>query len=167
LKALTRLNRVFDGILVASAFFSCFLLTFALLSVNAEILMRYLGRPIIWATEVSEYILLYIGFLAAAWVLKREGHVKMDLVIKRLKPGAQAMFNLIISVVGVITFAFVVWYGTKVTWDYCQRGMYTSGAMTPPEWPILLVIPLGGLLLLIQFVIRAWGYLGQWRGRQV
>ena len=100
-----KFDAIFDSIIGAGAILAAVLVAFVTIAVLLDITMRYfLGRPQVWVLEIVEYCLLFITFLAAAWVLKREGHVKMDIAIARLKPGNQAMANIITSVLGALIF---------------------------------------------------------------
>ena len=121
--------------------------------------MRYfLKMPQVWVVEITEYTLLVITFLGTAWVLKREGHVKVDLVLNRLKPRAQAFINIITSVVSALVLLVVAWYGLRISWDYFQKGIFELSMLDIPKAPIMVVIPIGSILLLIQFLRRAYGY---------
>jgi TRAP-type C4-dicarboxylate transport system permease small subunit len=102
-------------------------------------------------------------FLTVSLTLKREGHVKMDLVLTRLRPGTQSILNIITSVIGIFICLVLTWYGTVVTWDYFQTGYYIGTMLMPPKAPIMLIIPVGSFLLLIQFLRRAYSYLESWR----
>ena len=102
---------------------------------------------------------MYIGFLGATWVLKEEGHIKMDLVVNRLNPRAQAWLNIVTSFIGIIICLIITWYGILVTLHLYQSGQYFAAYLKPPKYIILSVVPLGCLLLFIQFVRRTYGYI--------
>ena len=160
MKLITKAINVFDRTNNLLAYLAVVLLIFLMLSISYEVVQRYfLGRATIWLFEVWEYCLLFIAFLSAAWVLKREGHVKMDIVIDRLKPKVQAIVNIITSIIGAITCLVVALYGLDVTWDYFQTGEFRITVMYLPKWPLFVIIPVGSFLLFIQFLIRAYGYL--------
>lgn len=165
MKLLAKVNSTFDGIIGFGAFLACAILIFVMLSVNAEVIMRYfLNRPLIWVMEISEICLLFITFLAAAWVLKVEGHVKMDIVVNRLGPRTQIVINTITSILSIIGVSLVVWYGVGVTWDQFQRGLYAGGSVLQiPNAAILFIIPVGSFLLFLQLLRRTNGYLRGWR----
>ncbi|MFC2047546.1 TRAP transporter small permease, partial [Chloroflexota bacterium] len=116
-----------------------------------------------WVIEVGEYGLLYMSFLGAAWVLRREGHVKMDLVLNRLKLRSQVLLNVITSILGAIVFLIVTWYSAHFTWDLFQLGYIVDAYLDPPKWPIMAIIPVGSFLFSIQFLRRSYGYLRNWR----
>ena len=106
---LTKVANIFDRTIQVATLLAGILLIFLMLSVSADVVLRYfLGRPIGWVKEVAEYILLYIPFLVAAWVLRREGHVKMDMVLTRLNPRTQALVNIVTSSLGAVTFLVIL-----------------------------------------------------------
>ena len=164
MKLVTKAVAIFDRTLDVSVILASALLAFTLLSICAEVVLRYFfGSPLSWVVEISEMNLLYITFLAAAWVLRRKGHVKIDLLLNRLKPRTQALLGIIISIIGAIVFMFLIWYGAQVTWDNFLRGTYRSTVLEIPNAAVLFIIPLGSFLLFIQFLRDGYGYLSSWR----
>jgi TRAP-type C4-dicarboxylate transport system permease small subunit len=107
--------------------------------------------------------LLFIAFLGTAWLLRREGHVKMDILVNRLQPRAQAFLGIFSSVIGAVVCLVLVWYGVQVTWDHWLRGTYKATTMEIPNAPILVIIPLGSFMFFIQCLRRAHGYYRHWR----
>ncbi|MFC2068531.1 TRAP transporter small permease subunit [Chloroflexota bacterium] len=165
MKALSKVAALFDWIINIFAFFAALLLIFIMVSVTSEVILRsFFNRPQVWVIELSEYSLLFIAFLGATWLLRNEGHVKMDLVLKRLAPRIQSIANIINSVFGMVISSVLVWYGALVTWDNYQRGLYFYTILETPTALILVVIPVGSILLFIQFMRRTYGYLERWRG---
>ncbi len=159
MKLLTKITSVFDRVLVLLAIVAAILIVLIMLAVDVAVVMRYfVGRPLIWVVEVAEHALLFITFLGAAWVLKGEGHVKMDLVVNRLKPRTQAILGIISSIIGIVISWALVWYGVRVSWHEFQRGGYTPLLEIPTVF-IFPIISIGGFLLFIQFARRARGYL--------
>ena len=80
------IRRTFDRILDSLAAMAGGLILFACLIVSYEVFMRYfLNSPTSWTLEISEYCLLWITFLGTAWLLREDGHVKVDLLSDRLK----------------------------------------------------------------------------------
>jgi TRAP-type C4-dicarboxylate transport system permease small subunit len=99
-----------------------------------------------------------------AWVLKIEGHVKIDLVVNRLNPRNQCLVNSITSILGAITCLVLLWYGTKVSWELFERGTITNTILELPSAPLFAIVPIGSFLLFIQFLRRSYGYLKSWKG---
>ncbi len=164
MKALTNIKAVFDRFLDSLTYFGAVILGLMVLFVCSEVISRsFLNRPILWVLEVGEYSLVYITFLGAAWLLRTEGHVKVDIVLNRLNPRTQALLNIVTSILGAMACLVVVWYSAQLTWGYFESGVRTPGAWGPPRYPIYVIIPIGSLLLFIQFLRRTHGYLRSWR----
>ena len=157
-------NDIFDHSLGYMAFLAAILLIFITLSVTAGVVMRYLlERPIIWVVEISQYSLLFIAFLGAAWVLKRERHVKMDLLIEHLGPRNKNILNIITSTLAAITCLVVTWYSLLSTVTYFQLDYFTPTILEVRQWILLAIIPVGSFLLFIQFIRRTYNYWRAWK----
>ena len=157
MKLLTKANTAFDRINHILAILAAFLLAFIMLSVCSDVIMRYFfSRPMFWVTEVTEYCLLWVTFLATAWVLSRDNHVVMDLVIGHMKPEMRARIGIMTSIIGFAVCLLVTWYGVKVTLDVFQRDLLLSTVLTPPAYMLFIIIPIGSFLLTIQFIRRAF-----------
>ncbi|MEJ2726617.1 MAG: TRAP transporter small permease subunit [Deltaproteobacteria bacterium] len=152
-----RLMAWFDRVIDGMIFLAGLILVFIMLSVCMEVILRYfLNRPQMWVTEVTEVLLLYITFLGTTWLLRQEGHVKVDIILNRLKPKAIALMGIVTSAIGIFVSITLTVSGFQLTWDYLQRGIYTPTAMEIPVSIIIVIIPVGSLMLLVQFIRRGW-----------
>ena len=155
----------FDRLLNCLFFLAGVLLVVATFSVCWGIFSRYfLSRPLGWLVEVNEYILLCIAFLVSAWVLRQEGHVKMDIVLNLLNPRKQLVVNIITSIVSAVVCLIFTWFSLKVTLELFQKMTLTPTVLELPKFYFTGVIFFGSFLLVIQFVRRTRGFLQSWRG---
>ena len=155
----------FDRIIGFFFFLAAVLLAFILVAVIIEVIARYLfNRSQMWVIESCEYSMLYITFLGTAWLLQKNGHIKVDFVTNRLNPKSRVIVETINSLIGVVISFIVTWYGVLVTWDLFVKGTITITALEPPLAPIVAVIPVGGFLLLIQFLRNTYNQIGELRG---
>jgi len=155
-----KIGRILDKIIGSFSFIAGLILAFILLSVCLEVFMRYfLNRPLQWVVELTEYALLYITFLGTAWLLKREGHINVDVFLALLSPKTQAGFKVFSSLIGIIVSSCLVWYGTAVAWENYRDGIYNITVLEFPKAPLLAIIPIGSFILLAQFIRRAYGSL--------
>jgi TRAP-type C4-dicarboxylate transport system permease small subunit len=160
MKFMTIFDRTLDVLFVVAGV----LLSFASLSVGAMIFSRYfLNRPMGWMIEINEYILLHLTFLTAAWVLRKEAHVKMDIVFDSLGPKLQVALNIMSSIVGAAVCFVLTWFGAKVTWELYLKGSLTTTYLEMPKWPLTCVIFIGSFLFMVQFIRRTNGFLHAWR----
>jgi C4-dicarboxylate transporter DctQ subunit len=164
MKALTKFGKIFDQINSIMVVVSTILILGLTFIVGADITLRYVFlRPLGWVKEVSEYILVALGFLVAAWILKDDGHVKMDLVLNKVSPKAQAVMNIITSIISTVVVLIVAWFTVRVMADFYRTKLVTPSVLEPPKWVLLIPIFVGSLLLAIQFIRRTFSFLGRWK----
>lgn len=155
---------MFDRLLDYLAAAAGVMLAFSALSVSVQVFARYfLGRPMGWLVEINEYILLHIAFLVAAWVLRQESHVKMDIVLRQLKPKMQLRVEIATSILSIIVCFILTSFGIKVTWELYESMHMTISVMEIPKFTVTPVIFIGSFLLMIQFIRRTRGFLQAWR----
>ena len=158
---MNKMLRIFDKTMDITTFLAGLLLIFITLSVGLEVILRtFLSRPQMWVTEVTECLLLYITFLASAWLLREGGHVKVDIILNRFSGKAAAILGIFSSLIGVFVSLVLTIYGFRVAIDCFQRNIYTPSAMEIPVGAILIVIPVGSMMLLLQFIRRTAGFMG-------
>ena len=154
---------VFDRILNFLIWIDAALLIMMMVFVCADVVMRYfLHRPLIWVIEVVGYMLLGITFLGAAYVLREEGHTRVDLLLDYLNARARALANALTSILGIAVCMIVTWYSAQVTWQHYQAGYYLDTALDPPSFYFHAIVSVGCLLLFVQFMRRFSGYLRRW-----
>jgi len=163
MKLITKLTTIFDRTIEALAVGAAVLIAYLIVSVALAVILRGFRTGIEGLFESTEYSLLWLTFLGAAWVLREESHVKMDLLLTRLSSRNQTILNVITSIIGAIICLALTWFGVKVTWDNFQTGYFLHTVIAPPIYPILIIIPVGSFLLFIQFLRRTHRYLESWR----
>jgi C4-dicarboxylate transporter DctQ subunit len=162
MKLMAKVIKIFDFFNGIFLIIAGIFIVFLVLSVSLEVVLRYFfNSPTIWVVEIAEYILVYIPFLAGAWVLKRGGHVRMDLVLNRLSPKNQYLVNAITSFVGAVICFILTWSGVKATLYYV--GYKNPTPLMMPKSLIIAVIFVGMFLLFVQFLRLTYGFLASWR----
>jgi len=145
--------KILDYLLAILAVLSGLLLLFITFSIAYTIFARFLDLPgPIWAVQFTEYALLWMTLLATAWVLKRHKHVSVDLLTSRLSNKTKLYFDLAHDLMGVAVCGIFCWYGSIVTWGQYQRGVVDIQVVDTPKYLILLIIPIGFLFLVAQFL---------------
>lgn len=152
MKLYSRFSAVFDFITGFFTYVAGVILVGMLLLIIYEIVTRYfLLNPHGWAIEITEYMLQYICFLGTAWLLKRGGHVTLDLLYDRLNPRYQFLLKIIVSSMGVIICLILTWFTAGSTLDHFQRHELI-GTLDIPRGIILAVLPLGFFMLTVEFL---------------
>src|SRR5699024_12810335 len=85
IQMLNKTNHLIDLIIDFMALIGRFLLVAITLLVFVDIVtLKLIDYSLYWIFEVNEYSLLFITFLGAAFVLRRDEHINLDLVLNLL-----------------------------------------------------------------------------------
>src|SRR5690606_313262 len=110
----------------------------------------FLGRPINWVMEMSQFLLSAYYLLGGPYSMQLDAHVRMDLFYGRLSARRRAMTDAFTILFIIFYLGVLLWGGlssTEYAWSYNQKN-YTSWA--PPMWPIKAGMPFGIFLMLLQ-----------------
>ena len=121
--------------------------------VSWAVVMRYLNfNPPIWVIQYTEYALLWITFLGAAWLLREKGHIRIDTLVSRIRPRIARWLEVFNDLIGLGISVVIFLVGSTNTWDLYSRGIQDVKAVTLPMYGLFAIIPFGGFLLLLQFL---------------
>ena len=150
-----RLAVLFDRSLSLFSSIAGALIILAMISINVDVLMRFFfGKPLHNAVfALTEFSILFITFLGTAWLLRMDGHVKMDFITIRLGDRNRVRFELFSCAIGLFISLFLLVYGLHVTYGLCLSGEDDLFKLAgfPKAIPIS-IIPLGSLMLWLQFL---------------
>jgi hypothetical protein len=98
-----RAMHIFDRVLDIGAFVSAALLICTMLATTVKVLFRYgLRISLIGVDQISGTLLLYIGMFGAAWVLRREEHVIVDLLLGHVSERTRTLLLVGSSLLGAL-----------------------------------------------------------------
>ena len=127
-----------------------YLLLATMLIIGFNIVMRLFDNPQIWVFDVTLMTAGAVYVVGGAYTHLKNRHVRMDVLFSRLSPRKQALLD-IITIPGFVVFCgILLWQGGVRGWEsfLMNETLYTG--FRPIVWPIRLMIPLGGLLILLQ-----------------
>lgn len=129
---------------------SVLLLTFA---VSYEVFARYLFRaPTTWGYDVSYMLYGTLFMMAGGYALSRGGHVRGDFLYRGFRPRVQAGFDLVLYFLfffpAMAAFVYSGWYFFAMSFAHNERSPFSP--VGPVIWPFKFLIPVVGVLLLIQ-----------------
>lgn len=124
-------------------------------TVTLAVVLRYVfNRPIGWSEEISTYLMVWAAFLGAAYTLKEDAHIGVDLLLSRLPERLKNPFLLFHCVVGLIFCSLLFWKGVELV-AFSLRLNNRSIAIDFPLFIPQLAVPVGSAILLLQFISRA------------
>jgi TRAP-type C4-dicarboxylate transport system permease small subunit len=133
------LGRAYGRLLHAGAVVAALLLGVLALLVTGDVVARNLRIGTLpWILEVSEYGLPLATFLVAPWLLYRNEHVRLDVLLTALP------------------VVFVV-YGVRAVASSAQQGSMVIKSVVFPEWWLYAPVPVCFAFLGVEFVRRFFG----------
>jgi C4-dicarboxylate transporter DctQ subunit len=144
--------RVLNRICSVMAVLGGLLLLFITFSIAYSIVTRKLDLPTpVWVVQFNEYALLWVPFLATAWILSRNQHVSVQFLVQYLGRKGRKALDIIHSVLGMVVCGILCWYGISTTWDHYVRGVMDVASIDVPMAFVLVIIPVGFFFLTLQF----------------
>jgi TRAP-type mannitol/chloroaromatic compound transport system permease small subunit len=140
--------------LVGRTFAWCILLLTAV--VSFEVFSRYLfAAPTRWAFDASYMLYGTLFMMAGAYTLSRNAHVRGDFLYRTWRPRVQAWFDLVLYVLfffpGIAAMVIAGGIEAERSWLLDER---TNSPATAPLAPFKTVIPLVGVLMLLQGIVE-------------
>ncbi len=164
-----RLVRLLDAVSDVTGRAIAWLTLAMVLAAVAVVVLRYgfgIGR--IWLQESVTWMHAAVFMLGAAWTLRQDGHVRVDVLYRRMSPRRQALVDLAGTVFLLLpTCAYLLLESLPYvasSWRVLERSREAGGL--PALYLLKTVIPaMAGLLMLqgLAEALRAWGRL---RGRR-
>ncbi len=162
MRRLLQISRVIDALNEGIGRLSYWLVFFMVLVGVWNVVGRYIGR---WIgqnltsnalIEIQWYLFDLVFLLGAAYALKHNGHVRVDLFYKDLSPRRKALINFLGSIIFLIPFCGLIIYyswGTILnSWKILEISPDPGGL---PRYPIKSVIIISMILLILQGISEA------------
>lgn len=138
-----------------------------------EVFVRYvLNDPTSWAFDLSYLMYGGLFFMTGAYTLSRGGHVRADMFYRLWSERTQAVVELSLYLLfffpGILALVIAGWgYGIGST-AISEVSVNSPAGM--PIWPLKMLIPVGGGLMVLQGVSEVLRCLlclreGQWPAR--
>ena len=103
--------------------------------------------------ELQWYFFSIVFLLGAAYTLKHDAHVRVDVLYSKFGPKGRAIINLAGLLVFLIPFCMVMivtsWPAVIHSWEVLEMSPDPGGL---PRYPIKTIIPIAFLLILVQGV---------------
>ncbi|MFN3657623.1 MAG: TRAP transporter small permease subunit [Pseudolabrys sp.] len=118
-----------------------------------EVFMRYLlNAPTTWAFDFSYITYGGLFLMAGAYTLSRNGHVRGDVIYRlwpqRVQAGIDLTLYIIFFLPAVLAWIYAGWQFAKMSIQFREVSIFSPAGV--PVFPLKALIPLTGVLLLLQ-----------------
>jgi TRAP-type mannitol/chloroaromatic compound transport system permease small subunit len=121
----------------------------------ADVVMRYVvGNAAIWTAEFAQLIFGVYAVIAGGYLLSERAHVNVDIIYGRFSRPRKAMVDLATSFLFFLFMAVLIWQSADMAWESVQSMESSYSMWNPYIWPVKLAIPIAGVLLLLQGLVR-------------
>lgn len=123
------------------------------LGTSYEVFMRYLLRaPTTWAFDFSYITYGGLFLMAGAYTLSRNGHVRGDVIYRlwpqRVQGGIDLVLYIFFFFPAVLAWIYSGWLFAKQSVQFLEVSIFSPAGI--PVFPLKALIPVTGVLLLIQ-----------------
>jgi len=136
---------IWSGKIVSWLIFPMFLVLFY------EVLVRKFWQPTMWANDIATMCYGAHFFLAAAYTLYLQKHIRTDFISQRWSLKTQVRMDiaqyLLLFLPGMIMFTWLSWDFAEESWELREALMTT---WRPPAYWYKTVIPVSAALLVLQ-----------------
>jgi C4-dicarboxylate transporter DctQ subunit len=121
-----------------------------------QVIGRYIdpARAISYAEEVIVYLIIWAIMIVSSQLVRRDGHVRPDLVLRLLPPRYLRLVEIFNCLVAIVFCAALVWYGWEIVDTSLLIDETSSTDLQFPMWIYYLALPVGSALMLLRYLMR-------------
>lgn len=121
--------------------------------VTYDVLVRTVFRMTnSWITEVTMYLMGYITFMGAAYALKEEAHVSVDLLVLKVSPANRRILTLAVDMVLFIVAAVLTFLSFQFFLESWRSNEQSDTLLSVSLWIPYLSFFIGMIFLLVILV---------------
>ncbi len=144
------------------------LLAIMTVSICVSVVMRYmLHLSVGWATQMQEYILYTAVLLGSPWVLRLDGHVKIDVVHNMLSNRNRQRLEVFVNLLGALICSALFYYGVFTTHKNFVEQTVIVNVLPVAKWIPLIFVPIMAAVLVFEFLFKSWDKIQILRGSKV
>lgn len=148
------MRKLLDGFYLACVFLSGTSLVLMVVLVLLQILARFFNTYIPSSDDISGYMVAWTTFLGTAYVMRKNDHIRVDVLFSITSPAMSLVFNTIANVLGVLVISVLLYYVYLLVKEAYDYGDVTAGFIPFPLWIIQLPYLLGVFALWVAVLDR-------------
>jgi TRAP-type mannitol/chloroaromatic compound transport system permease small subunit len=120
-----------------------------------EVFKRYiLNAPTAWIFDAENMLYGTLFMMCGAYTLAQNAHVRGDFLYSSMRPRTQASLDLFLYLLffipGIAALIYSGWIFAVESWTINEHSTVTADG--PPVWQFKFVLPLAGVMVMIQGV---------------
>ena len=144
--------RLYDRMIVMLALVASIIVGAVFVLIVVDVSMRTAGmRPPVFSSAVSEYSLLYVTMMAAPWLVRERGHVRIDSFLTFLPGHARLFLERALIVVCIALCLTATWLSAEFAIDFWRKGEIDIRSVEIPRALLFVPMVLGFFLCAVEF----------------
>jgi len=125
-----------------------------------QILGRYFDSSLSsgWGDEVIIYLLIWSIMIVSSQLVRQDGHVRPDLVLRVLPPQGQRWMEVLNCLAAILFLGGMVWYGWQIVETGWMLDERSPTELSFPMYLYYLALPVGSALMVVRYIIRLVRY---------
>lgn len=144
--------RLYDGVITGLAVVAGLMLVWLMVAIVWSVTLRNLGlQPHAWLFTSTEYAILYMTMLGAPWLVRKRGHVHIELLTAILPDAVRQVVSRLVALGCVIVCAWLAYRGILLVQTNLARNDFDVRAYYFPRWMLTIAFPVGFGLMAVEF----------------
>lgn len=125
-----------------------------IMTITDVFLRKFSNLSILGTVELTELLMIIVVFCSLAECQVHDGHIKVDLVIKRFSPRVQSLFDVFTQSICFLLFSLMTWAIWRHACSMKEWGEVTVD-LALPVYPFIYVAVAGCALLALVLLVKA------------
>jgi TRAP-type C4-dicarboxylate transport system permease small subunit len=148
----TLMRRLLDFLYDGAAWLAALAMIGVLLMVLLSVISRQFGFHVGGTDAYAGYSMAAAGFLALAHTLKRNEHIRVTLILGRLKGRAKHRLEMWALTAAVFLSGLFAFYSVRLAWVSRSINDMSTGSDATPLWIPQIAMAVGTVILFIAFI---------------
>lgn len=123
-----------------------------------------MNAPVRGYVDWIEVAMPLIAILGIAYAQRDGGHIRMDILVARLKGRALWIAEFFSTFLVLVLILLLIWgswshFGRSFDWNAPLYSRDSTIDIKLPLWPAKLIVPVAFSVLALRLVLQLWGYL--------
>ena len=144
--------RAYDRLIVMLALVASVMVGAVFVLIVVDVGMRTAGlRPPVFSSAVSEYALIYVTMLAAPWLVRERGHVRIDSFLGFLPRAARRQVERVLILVCIALCLLATWLAGEFAVEFWRKGTIDVRSIEIPRALLFVPLSVGFFLCAVEF----------------
>ncbi|MDE0523014.1 MAG: TRAP transporter small permease [Boseongicola sp.] len=144
--------RAYDRLIMTLALLASVMIGAVFVLIVVDVGMRTAGlRPPVFSSAVSEYSLIYVTMLAAPWLVRERGHVRIDSFLGFLPEAVRRQVERILILVCIALCLLAAWLAGEFAIEFWRKGTIDVRSIEIPRALLFVPLALGFFLCAVEF----------------